>query len=502
MKIEHVFVLMLENRSFDNMFAMSGIPGIVHATTANSNVWNKTVYNVRNGAPESMPTDPGHEFLDVLEQLAGVGAHYPPGGPYPPIHNNGFAANYATTTSEGPTPPAADVGDIMACFTTKTQLPVLYQLATSFAVCDHWYSSIPGPTWPNRYFVHGASSNGLDHMPTNEEILEWSTVDGFWYPNGSIYDRLNQANKAWQVYQDWNGPLSGSFPQAATIQGVHHLTDVSDFAYFKSDVQSTDNPYPYAYTFIEPNYGDAYDDTYVGGSSQHPMDGVNGGENLIADIYEAIRNSPLWDKSLFVITYDEHGGFYDCVAPGPIHAPNDGSSNTLNTSRFAFNWAGVRVPAVVVSPWIPAKTVDPTAYDHSSVLATLESLFGLSPLTDRDKHAKNVLHLLSLQTPRTDCPTKLTRPAPVATAKPLRTAERQAALNLEPLPRSGNLQGFLGSAIKADLELAAGQPQLRAGLIEHFRTIQTRGQAHAYMQLVKQKLDAARARRTPRRPRP
>jgi phospholipase C len=146
MKIEHVFVLMLENHSFDNMFAMSGIPGIICATTANANDWNKTTYRVQNGAPASMPSDPGHEFPDVIEQLAGVGASYPSGGPYPPIHNSGFAANYATSTTEGPAPAPAQVGDIMACFTTKTQLPVLYQLATSFAVCDQWFSSIPGPT--------------------------------------------------------------------------------------------------------------------------------------------------------------------------------------------------------------------------------------------------------------------------------------------------------------------------------------------------------------------
>src|SRR6266446_2848438 len=189
--IEHVFVVMLENRSFDNMFAMSGIPGIIHATTANANTYNGTAYSVRSNAPISLLTDPGHEFLDTLEQLGGPGSIYPVGGPYPSIQNSGFAANYATTTSEGPTPPPADVGDIMACFNTQAQLPVLYQLATQFAVCDQWFSSLPGPTWPNRFFVHGASSAGLDHSPTTREMAEWETVDGFVYPNGSIFDSLN-----------------------------------------------------------------------------------------------------------------------------------------------------------------------------------------------------------------------------------------------------------------------------------------------------------------------
>ncbi len=91
-----------------------------------------------------MPTDPGHEFTDVVEQLAGQGASYPPHGQYPPINNSGFAANYATTTTEGPTPPAADIGEIMMSFNTQSQLPVLFELASQFVVCDQWFSSLPG----------------------------------------------------------------------------------------------------------------------------------------------------------------------------------------------------------------------------------------------------------------------------------------------------------------------------------------------------------------------
>lgn len=114
--ITNIFVLMLENHSFDNIFAMSGIPGIRVATTKNSNKAGKTTYNVRGNAPAGMPTDPGHEFQDVVEQLAGSGAKYVKGKPYPAINNSGFAANYATSTTEGPAPHSADIGDIMACF--------------------------------------------------------------------------------------------------------------------------------------------------------------------------------------------------------------------------------------------------------------------------------------------------------------------------------------------------------------------------------------------------
>jgi len=492
MTITNVFVLMLENRSFDNIFAMSGIPGITAASTANSNAWAGGVYNVQNGAPVSMPTDPGHEFADVLEQLAGSGAAYTQGGPYPPIDCSGFVANYATSTTEGPAPNPGQVGNIMACFTTPTQLPALYQLATSFAVCDQWFSSVPGPTWPNRFFIHGASSGGLDHSPTGTEIATWTTVGGFTYPKGSIYDSLNRASIPWRLYQDHNGPVVGTIPQVGALKGVF-VTQVRNVASLAADLNGS---YPYAYTFIEPNYGDVTSGSYQGGSSQHPMDGVNQGENLIADVYVAIRNSPLWETSLLIITYDEHGGFYDSVAPGAIAAPADGSSGDLNANGFAFDQAGVRVPAVVVSPLIPANTVDHTLYDHASVLATLESLFNLEPLTDRDKNARSVLNLLSLQVARTDCPTSLPRPAAavsmVAMAAEIATPERRAR-DLEPVPEAGNLAGFLAIAHKSELELAAGKTKLRGAAREQFKTIETRGQARAYIELVRQKIEAAKA---------
>jgi phospholipase C len=494
MKVEHVFVLMLENHSFDNMFAMSGLPNIIAATTSNFNVWNTTTYNVRSDAPVSMPTDPGHEFSDTLEQLAGYGALYQPGN-YPTVNNSGFAVNYATTTNEGPTPPAADVGDIMACFDTPNQLPMLYYLAKNYAVCDQWFSSMPGPTWPNRFFVHGASSNGLDHMPTNLELAWWNTFEGFSYPHGSIYDLLNAHNIGWRIYQDWNGPVAGGFAQVATLQGIWSIRDVNNVDQFGSDLQGD---YPYAYTFIEPNYGDVVDENYEGGSSQHPMDGVWGGENLIAKIFAAIRSSPLWEKSLLIITYDEHGGFYDHFAPGSITPPDDNSSSWYNDSGFTFDRAGVRVPTVVVSPWIPAGTVDHTVYDHSSVLATVEKLCHtppLLPLTQRDANANDLVHLLSLASPRTDlAPLPLLTP-PLVAATPVMTPERRAALDLEPLPRSGNLIGFLAVAHKAELELAGRNLQLRAAATEQFKSIRTRGQARAYMYLVKQKIAAAKASR-------
>jgi phospholipase C len=394
--IQHVFVLMLENRSFDHLFGLSGIPGILTATSENANTYGGTSYPFGGGSPDQMPTDPGHEFTDVVEQLCGADVQLPSGQAYPAVNNSGFASNYATSRTEGNPPQTADVGKIMLGINTATQSPALYALATQFVLCDGWRSSLPGPTWPNRYFVHGASSAGLDHSPTSAEMDEWEAVDGFAYPNGSIFDALVKDN--YRLYQDDSGSLFGRVPQVSSIKGISFF-DVDDLSHFEAGLATG---YTARYTFIEPGYGDIVHGTYEDGSSQHPMDGLAGGDQLAARVYNAIRNSPLWESSLLVILYDEHGGFYDSVQPGAAAPPNDGAPPTLNTNGFLFDVYGVRVPAIVVSPWVAKGQVDHTVYDHGSVLATVEHLFGLSALTNRDRNANNLLALLTT-TCRADC---------------------------------------------------------------------------------------------------
>jgi phospholipase C len=398
--IQHVFVLMLENRSFDHLFALSGIAGIVGATAGNSNTYNGANYAFGGGAPEQMPTDPGHEFTDVVEQLCGAGVQFQRGQPYPPVDNSGFVSNYATTRTEGTPPQSGDVDDIMRGVDASTQSPALYQLATQFVLCDGWHASMPGPTWPNRFFLHGASSAGLDHSPTSAEMCEWDGLNGFAYPKGSIFDALGKGN--YRLYQDDLGDPLGRIPQVAAIKGIS-FSDVDDLSHFEADLAAN---YTARYTFIEPSYGNVVNHTYENGSSQHPIDGLAGGDQLAARVYGAIRNSPIWDKSLLLILYDEHGGFYDSVAPGQAIPPNDGAAATLNANGFGFDVYGVRVPAIVVSPWVAQGQVDHTTYDHSSVPATLQRLFDLSPLTDRDRNANHVLSLIT-QTCRQDCPERI-----------------------------------------------------------------------------------------------
>jgi phospholipase C len=489
--ITNVFVLMLENRSFDHMLGFSGITGTDAATgqptTVNgltgseANTYQGQTYPVVASADDTMPIDPGHEFLDVVKQLCGETATYPPGGPYPPIDNSGFVADYAVSPSasqgEGDAPD--NFGEIMKCYSPE-QLPVLNALAKAFAVCDNWHAAIPGPTWPNRLFACGASSGGLDHSPTSAEMVTWETVDGFEFPNGSIFDALRRKspNNGWRIY------AGDHFPMAAALKGIEVL-EIGSLGDFTREVAGS--VYPWLYTWIEPNYGDTLNNTYVGGNSQHPMDDVTPGEALIKTVYEAIRNSPHWDTSLLIMTWDEHGGFYDHVPPPDAVPPGDTPvGSKFNQYHFPFDRYGIRVPAVVVSPLVPANLIDHRLYDHSSIPATVEAIFALDPLTARDQTANNVTPLLSLATARTDAPATLPNPA-----SPSMPKVALAAPNPDAKLDIGNLPAFLHVAMRQDI--ATSPPEAKHAILTRVQSFQTRGQAAQYIQEVQRKVRAAKA---------
>jgi phospholipase C len=490
--IRHVFVLMLENRSFDHMLGFSGITGTDAATGQptridglsgkETNVFNGVTHVVTQPADLVMPVDPAHEFTDVLTQLCGLNASYQPGGAYPPVNNSGFVANYFANGGQ-PHP-----SEIMKCYGAG-QLPVLGALAKEFVVFDRWFSSLPGPTWPNRFFAHAASSGGLDHSPSSGEIALWEVIAGFQFEKGTLFDALNtiSSDHAWRIYS------GGGFPCVAALKGINNL-EIHDFDDFAADVGSAD--YPVLYTFIEPNYGDILGNTYRGGTSQHPLDDVTHGEGLIKSVYEAIRNSPAWDSSLLIVTWDEHGGFYDHVAPPAAVSPGD-SIVTSGASQYGFTFQqyGVRVPAVAVSPLIPANLIDHRTYDHASIPATVERLFGLGPLTQRDARANSVASLATLAVPRTDAP--LTLPKPIASSAPAALAARAVVAPSAPAAAptdsidKGNLPGFLHAVLRTDLDLSPAAQ--RPAIVGRFNTIKTRAQAQQYMDEVRRKAKAAGA---------
>jgi phospholipase C len=264
---------------------------------------------------------------------------------------------------------------------TPAGLPVLSGLAAGFAVCDYWYSSVPTMTFPNRAFACAATSQG--HM--NDGSASYTVQ--------SIFGLMTAHNLSWKIYGYDDEPLtSKNFPDTTSAPE----SCFGKFADFQSDAAAGTLP---QYSFLEPSWGST-------GNSQHPNYDVSLGEQLIQAVYNAVRGGPGWAQTLLFITYDEHGGLYDHVPPPSGATPPDATPGEFG---FDFTRFGVRVPAVLVSPLIPAGTVfrvpaGSTPLDHTSVLKTIETRWGLPALTARDAAAPDVGDALSLATPRTDDP--------------------------------------------------------------------------------------------------
>ena len=486
--VDHLFVLMLENRAFDHMLGFSGITGydaetggstqINGLTGSEVNTFNGKTYPVSKEADYVMPVDPGHEFNNVLEQLCGPGATYQSGGAYPAINNTGFVASYVASGGN------ANPDEVMKCF-TPGQLPVLSALAREFALCDNWHASMPGPTWPNRMFVHAASSGGLDHSPTTDEIVEWETIGGFQFKAGSIFDALGKKGMSRRLY------AGDDFPMVAALKGIG-LFDIRHYGNFAADLgQPT---YPYGYVFLEPSY-DVLNE-YKNSTSQHPLTDITLGEGLIKETYEAIRNSPHWNRSVLIITWDEHGGFYDHAIPPGAVAPGDTApEDKFNQYGFTFQQYGPRVPAIVVSPLVPKNVIDHRLYDHASIPATIEALFGVSALTQRDAKANRLDALLSLNTARLDTPTTLPAPAaapagPAVMKMSVPDLSATVAVRPDATVNEGTLPAVIHSALRQDLEMS---PDRRAEILKRVRSIKTREHARQYLAEVQKKVRKRRA---------
>jgi phospholipase C len=523
--IRHVFVLMLENRAFDHMLGLAGIQGtdavaggptLVHDLTHGGPFQNpnpraadaQTVNSPADFLLSGTDPDPGHEFNDALLQLCGYVRQedgsvtvpsYPPGGPYPqPINNQGFIASYdGLANVSGDVPNQNDPQRIMKCF-DPSQLPVITTLASSFALCDQWFSSIPGPTWPNRFFIHAASSGGLDDSPSGFQSVTSTLLNGYRFENGTIYDRLEDSCFDWKVF------MGDEFPQ---VFAISRMTDRRLEGHFEGSDEFADSindpDFSTPYTFIEPNYGNALPTTpedFTCGNSQHPLDDVTRGERLIKKVYETIRNSPHWNDSVLLLAYDEQGGFYDHVNPPPTVSPGDTISDEDNNHHsFDFKQLGIRVPAIVISPLIPANLVDHTVYDHTSLLASVEGMYGLKSLTNRDAQANNLSHLFSLTTPRTDAPTSLPDVAvsgfrcdddPASRARRTVSASSDlvtAALTDDPIiadePITTLQRAFLHIAFLRNYHRTSflGKP----AVVRRFLNIKTRAEAQQYMEEVR-----------------
>jgi phospholipase C len=393
--VNHVVVLMLENRSFDSMLGFlypgnaspSGQPfdGLT-GTESNPDKSGQpvTVSRIEPGTPNAyyMPgADPGEGYMATNDQL--YGNNDGPASAGLAATGQGFVTNYAyTLTWETNMKWAIESGtvaaDIMGCYTPEA-LPVLSALAKGYAVCDQWFASAPTETLPNRAFALAATSQG--HMDDKTRTFSSPTIFGL----------LDAAGLGWAVYGYDKEPLTKSTFTQINNAAASHFGQFTDF---KAAAEAGTLP---PFTFLEPSWSSS-------GNSQHPPYDVALGEQLIHDVYEALRAGPGWPGTLLVITYDEHGGCYDHVPPPWGAVPPD---NNTGEFGFGFDRFGVRVPTVLVSPLIAPGTVyrvpaGSTPLDHTSTLKTVEQRWKLPALTARDAAAPGFGDVLTLTTARTD----------------------------------------------------------------------------------------------------
>jgi len=365
------------------------------------------VLPITPNAPDVTEPDPPHEFDDVRFQVTGApNGSYSPPQPFP---MNGFAASakWGLLTEQRGTnqrlASARGKGEYALQCQGASQIKILRELAREYAVCQYSYASMPGPTWPNRFFVHAASSGGLDNSPSDLRSAAAVTLSRFCFQfeNGTIYDRIGRDN--WRIYH------CDYLPQIFAVQSMVERrfgffsdwkTHFRDFEQFGADLD--EDPFKPQFVFIEPHHGIPKKGKR---NSQHPDGTVSAGEILIKRVYEYIRNSRLWENSVLIITYDEHGGFFDRECPISAITPGDAPLNRHKAEfpkAFDFTLTGPRVPTVVISPWIDPGTVEKhNVYDHTSILKTVEDAFAMAPLTNRDRAATGFGHLLTRTSPRT-----------------------------------------------------------------------------------------------------
>jgi phospholipase C len=397
--LQHIVVLMLENRSFDHMLGcLKKTHPAIDGLNGNESIPDSTgamiqVQELAEFRGQLLP-DPHHDFASVDAQLF-----------------NGSRGDNRRPTMDGfiriyqkqQQPDVAASHRIMYTFSEDgpNNLPVLHTLAKEFTVFNRWFASIPGPTLCNRAFAHyGSSFNnvGMNVFYVNPKFK-------------SVYERMTAGGRTSKLfYFDAN---------SSTLEVVNLLQNQQIlFGTFQDFLNSCDTDTLPDYTFIEPNYKDHPSpdgDGQMLATDQHPDNDVRAGESFIADVYNRIRLNPkLWAKTALLILYDEHGGIYDHVPPPTLDSSRvdkefTAQPDATGTSEpFHFDRLGVRVPAILVSPWVEKGTVINDIFEHASIPATVTEHFlpgfDNTKRSLRESTANTFLQFLTLKAMREDCP--------------------------------------------------------------------------------------------------
>jgi phospholipase C len=430
--LDHVVVVLFENRSLDNV--LGRLYGPDDAKTFEG-VLDKDLSNpipewAEHGADrlavpygiatdmDSPNPDSGEEFFHTNTQLfntldeqnrfkIGEGAsapwNAPPPGATPTM--DGFVTDYISTfTAEvGRQPTYDEYAQIMTGHTPE-QLPVLNGLARDFGVFDHWFSEVPSQTFMNRSFWTAATSSGL---VVNSPATKWMTLNNA----ETLFERLEAHGKTWKVYVNEPMPLS--------FTGLIHFSRLQDrlathfvpFSEFEKDAAAGTLP---DFSLIEPDMASGHNDYHpalsrsmIGDNADlglDPPSSLLGGEAFLERIYDAYRamtapsGTNVWNTAL-LIGWDEPGGTYDHVPPGAVPPPDPAAP--AGELGFTFDRSGYRVPAIMVSPWVEPGSVYNEEYHHTSLIATLRKMWDLGDaFTKRDESARTFEGVFTLDVPR------------------------------------------------------------------------------------------------------
>jgi phospholipase C len=428
----HVVVVLFENRSFDNVLGHlygpgdgktfegvigKGLSNPIPAWAEHGAERKVVPYTVATDMDAPNP-DSGEEWYHTNTQLFGVLHEHnrfkigdevtepwnaPPAGATPTM--DGFVADYISTfTAEmGRQPTYDEYAQIMTGYTPE-QLPVLNGIAREFGVFDHWFSEVPSQTFMNRSFWTAATSSGI---VVNSPVKKWFALNDA----ETIFERLEHHGRSWKIYV--MEPMRLSFHGVIHYPRLQHrlATNIVPFADFERDAAAGTLP---DFSLIEPNFIAGHGDYHpafgralarnVDVGTLDPPSSMLAGEAFLERIFSAYRSSTsesgsnVWNTAL-LIGWDEPGGTYDHVPPGPVPPPDpEAPAGELG---FRFDRSGYRVPAILVSPWIPQGAVFNDEYRHTSLIATLRRVWDLgAPFTQRDAGARTFDDLFTLEEPR------------------------------------------------------------------------------------------------------
>jgi phospholipase C len=372
-KIDHVVVVMLENRSFDHILGYlplsGGRPEIDGLHPGLANEYQGRAYPVHHLAATAVQMDPDHSASAIDRQIANGTM-------------SGFVASAAATLATGGVEDG-DPGRVMGYY-DGADVPVYDHLAEQFAVCDRWFASVPGATLPNRlYALSGAAAGSRDDRPAHVPPL---------YHQRSFVRHLDAGDISWRWYSFDPGTL-----RLADVR--YRLGHHDRFGYFsktglpwKTVFDITVNPKIPSFledaaagtlrqvSWIDPAFTN-FNPLGFPVNDDHPPADIKDGQDLVLAVYDALASSPQWDRSLLVVVYDENGGFYDHVPP-----PQAADDQPEMFGRY-----GVRVPAIIVSPWIEPRTVSHTLFDHTSIIKTILLRFcpgACDPLQAQEKRPR------------------------------------------------------------------------------------------------------------------